>query len=262
MSNEENDDEPDQASRKKRFIDRDAQGSLETLYQSFQQAPRPDLTEDEYLAEMMDRTPVMIFRAIDALTNNGKKVSQKARLEACEQAIDDLLRLIARREETGLWATHYDLQAVIAWKEKKLPTKRSAGRNLIPSDEVGFATLTEAVRSKNLEALKERYDEIMQDGQQKQKSDQAAEDLKARKASDKYKSWVDDKPRKPAKVPPFRSADAVEILAEETGIDPEELAEFIRGGKLYEKRLGEDRDPLDIVQMWRDWKQGRGDTSR
>jgi hypothetical protein len=96
----------------------------ETLRQWIEQAPRPDLTEDEYLAEIMDRTPVTIFRAIAALeatTGNAR------RLQACEKAIEDLLGYIERRAETGRPETIYDIAAINAWRNHVIPTQPKRG---------------------------------------------------------------------------------------------------------------------------------------
>jgi hypothetical protein len=70
--------------------------------------------EDDQFWEMMDSTPETIFRAIDAITMKGKGATNARRLQACEQAVKDLLRLIAHREEKGRWATLYDVAAIKA----------------------------------------------------------------------------------------------------------------------------------------------------
>jgi hypothetical protein len=94
--------------------------------------------EDDLLWEMMDTIPETIFRAIDAITMKGKSATNARRLQACEQAVKDLLRLIAHREETGRWATLYDVAAVKAWEDEELPTDEHYGPKLASQQDAGF----------------------------------------------------------------------------------------------------------------------------
>jgi hypothetical protein len=104
---------------------------------------RPELTEEEYLWEVMDQTPETIFQAIDAITMKGPS---SVRLEAYKKAVKALLQLIAHRETTGHWGTHYDIDAVKAWDNGELPTKVHTGPKLASQEDAAFDTLGRSIK--------------------------------------------------------------------------------------------------------------------
>ncbi len=202
----------------------------------------PERSQEDVLWDEMDRTPETIFRAIDALTMSGKKVTKAQRSIACERAAEDLLNLIAHHGKTGRWETLYDLMAIEAWQDGRLPTPVTSGRPAQPASQVARDQF-------RLRYLRSLYNSMLSAGKQMRETQVKAEKLRVAREKAEGSDLIQPKP-----IPHYTAKEAVAELSVLTGIDEDKLAELVRGGRPYEPQRLESGDYPDIVYMWKTWK--------